>query len=166
MGKDKDYEVENAAERDGGPAGDASRAPDGPRGRIRTRGRARKEARRARWAPYSQRREAMEADVSAMLSGLFADRRFLTALSAAMAVTGFFWMPAMEVVALVGALAMRRHWAQLAASPDASQVAGMRLWRALAAATVPIAVLGCVAVLARVVLAVVSGNVLDLVLRP
>lgn len=127
-----------------------------------TRARARRVAKRekvdARWTPYSTRRVAAEKRVSGFVADMTGDYRFYTALCFAMAVAGFFWMQFMEVVALVGGVAMWQHWGRALGTPEQFKIPCFGLWRALSLVTIPVAAAGCAFMLFSLASGFVAGS--------
>ena len=119
----------------------------GPAGRISSwneERKARKQAKRdAFWEPYRKRRASAEGRVGGLLAQLAADYRFMTALVAAMALGGFFIMRGLlDAVAVVGAVAMIKHWNGVAETPERFVTPAFGFWRLLAYASLPVAVVG------------------------
>lgn len=126
--------------------------------RRRERFEAKKEKMNIRWAPYAAKRVSVEHRVSAFAENLASDYRFYTALCFVMAVGGFFFLPLMEVVALVGGVAMWQHWNRALSGPEQLETPGFSFWRSLSLATIPVAAAGCAFMLFALVSGSLSGS--------
>ena len=119
---------------------------------------AKKEKINARWAPYTAKRASVEHRVSSFAEDLAGDYRFYTALCFVMAVGGFFFLQLMEVVALVGGVAMWQHWNRALGRPEQPETPGFSFWRSLSLVTIPVAAAGCAFMLFALVSGVLSGS--------
>lgn len=111
--------------------------------RYRDRRAAKKAKIDARWAPYATKRATVEHRAASFVSDAAGDYRFYTALCFAMALAGFFFLHLMEVVALVGGLAMWQHWGRAIGTPEQFAIPAFGFWRALSLVTIFVAAAGC-----------------------